>query len=248
MKYQEFLPSEPLAKFIECYWSIQGHEQSVSNTVFPDGCMDIIYDFSDHSFQHDDERTVVIGNMTRPIEVMNSGHVDMLGVRFRPGGMSHWIKAPLVELTDARVSLNDLFKATDSLNIYSLKAKTLQQRISMLNNFFLKSSISANVKPWQSCLDQITKTKGNVSIRKISEEIHISQKQLERKFKEHVGLTPKQLSIVLRFRELRERLQQQPVDLLQLAVHLNYSDHAHLTKSFKSMAGITPTEYLKSLR
>jgi AraC-like DNA-binding protein len=220
MKYQEFLPTKPLSKFIECYWSVQGDEQSVSSTVFPDGCMDIIYDFSDHSFHRDDERTVVIGNMTRPIEVVSSGYVDMLGVRF---------------------------KTINSPNIYSLKAKTLQQRINMLNNFFLKSSVSSNMKPWQSCLDQITKTKGNVSIRKISEEIHISQKHLERKFKEHVGLTPKQLSIVLRFRELRERLQQQPVDLLQLAVDLNYSDHAHLTKSFKSMAGITPTEYLKSL-
>jgi AraC-like DNA-binding protein len=247
MNYQEFPPAESLAKAIECYWFIQGNARSVSNTVFPDGCMDIIWDFSNNSFQRDNERMFVVGNMTRPIEVFSVGDTDLFGVRFRPGGLSRWIRVPLNEFTDTSASLKDVLKVPESVRVLLLKTKTRAKRIEVLNNFFLRNEISCNSSPWQFGLDRLIKTKGNLSIQKISGEAGISQKHLERKFKEHVGITPKQLSIVLRFRELREKLDKKPLDLLQLAVDLNYTDQAHLAKSFKSMAGITPGEYLRSL-
>ncbi len=249
MRYAEFPPHPTLSKIIECYWSALGTAAPGNHTVYPDGCMDILYDFSETPFSSDEDRAFVVGNMTRPIHTYSSGHTDILGIRFKPAGISLLLKTPLVEFNDLSVSLKNLIQFPDHLSVQSLSEKTLHERIHLFDHFFLTKFINRffNSSQWNYCLDMILQTKGNVSIRNVSLESGISQKHLERKFKENVGLTPKQLSLVLRFRELKNQLEKKQGDLLQLAIDLNYSDHAHLTKSFKALAGITPTEYLRSV-
>jgi len=67
--------------------------------------MDLLFDFTTVGSR----RASVIGTMTRPLTVTTTGPVDLLGVRFRPGGLSAFLTLDATELTDARVDLTNFW-------------------------------------------------------------------------------------------------------------------------------------------
>jgi len=72
---------------------------------------------------------------------------------------------------------------------------------------------------------------------------------LERQFRAHVGLTPKQFLRTMRFQYLLKCIQQTPdTSLTRLAYETGYYDQAHFIHEFKQLAGITPTQYLTQTR
>jgi len=252
MLYQEFLPDLSLRSDIECYWSIESKNTNTGfRTVYPDGCMDIIFNFGNalmrkqhNKIELNHEGAFVVGNMLTPIESKPTGYLNLLGVRFSPGGMSSFFRFPLHSFTDLSVPIADMTGEFEKELTEKLYHLSLTGKINYLNDFFKRRRI---VRPevWRKCLHEITLNRKPVSV--IAREAGISEKHLQRKFHEHVGIGPKQLSQVLRFRELKERLNDCAAEnLMSLAWELGFTDHAHLTKTFKTFAGITPTEYLVS--
>lgn len=90
---------------------------------------------------------------------------------------------------------------------------------------------------------------GQVRIGALADEFNLSQRQLERKFVQEVGINAKTLARLVRFEEVHNRLWRDPnVSLAQLAYELGYADQAHLTREFRAMSSMTPRgfgEYIK---
>src|SRR5687768_17728539 len=96
--YREFPPEPLLAGFVECFWTSTVRAAPRTSSfyrVLPDGCMDLLFDFSAVGRA----RASVIGTMTRPLTVITTGPVDLLGVRFRPGGLSVFLTLDATEVT-----------------------------------------------------------------------------------------------------------------------------------------------------
>jgi AraC-like DNA-binding protein len=238
MNYCEHQPHPHLSQSIECYWTMQGASHG-STTVFPDGCMDLIYTFESVGCQ-----LYVVGNMTKPIRTSSDDKADFLGVRFHPGGLAHFTKANFSELTDLVVDANEILKVPSWCSVDALTGLKNENRISTLNKFFLSQLNREPRQAWENCLHEMMQTKGAGRINQLSFSNGISEKHLHRKFIEKVGLSPKQLARILRFREAKNKIENQGfVSLGDLAFTLGYNDHAHLTKSFKELAGITPSEF-----
>src|SRR5882724_4295755 len=116
MLYQEFLPDLFLRGDIECYWSIESRIAATGfRSVYPDGCMDIIFNFGEalmrkqhNKIELSQEGAFVVGNMLTPIESKSTGYLNLLGVRFSPGGMSRFFHFPLHSLTDLSVPMTDM--------------------------------------------------------------------------------------------------------------------------------------------
>ena len=82
------------------------------------------------------------------------------------------------------------------------------------------------------------------AVEALAQEAHVSNRTLERIFKENVGIPPKEFLRIVRFQEVLKRLRQTDVSeesLLRVAFGLGYYDHAHLTNEFKKYAGILPS-------
>jgi transcriptional regulator GlxA family with amidase domain len=62
----------------------------------------------------------------------------------------------------------------------------------------------------QRTVDMILKEIGNVSLSDICEKVNISSRQLERKFKEQIGLSPKLFSRVVRVNHAMKLLRTNP--------------------------------------
>ena len=96
----------------------------------------------------------------------------------------------------------------------------------------------------QPVVDCILAEKGQTTLAQLSEVAGLSARQLERLFLKYVGISPKLLARIARFRHVKTILDNTPDDsLMGIAFDNGYTDHAHLTKEFTAFAGLTPSAY-----
>jgi len=83
----------------------------------------------------------------------------------------------------------------------------------------------------------------------LAERCGLSSRQLERQFREVVGVSPKGLARLIRFEEIRKRLMFDPaLSLTALAHEFEFADQAHFIRDFKELAGRTPGEFAREMR
>ncbi|SNR23679.1 Helix-turn-helix domain-containing protein [Flavobacterium sp. ov086] len=77
-----------------------------------------------------------------------------------------------------------------------------------------------------------------------------TERHLERKFKESIGLNPKKFGNVVRLHHFLKLLKDKPVDanFTSICYDAGFSDQSHLIKDFRKHTGISPTEYLYNSR
>lgn len=86
---------------------------------------------------------------------------------------------------------------------------------------------------------------GQQRIDGLARAANVSPRRLRELFLREVGVTPKRLARILRFRAALERLATAPaVDLTRLALDCGYYDQAHLHRDFRGLATMTPVDYL----
>jgi len=83
------------------------------------------------------------------------------------------------------------------------------------------------------------------SIQEISEKVNISQRQLERKFAELIGVSPKQYLRLTRIKKVIQMIEHnQSLNLTDIAYYCGYFDQAHFIKDFKHITDQTPSSYI----
>ena len=75
----------------------------------------------------------------------------------------------------------------------------------------------------------------------LSENTELSQRQIERLFKTWLGMTPKYYQRILRTKKAVSFLKQhKSVSLVDVALQFGFSDQAHMTREFRTIATTTP--------
>ena len=99
MTVTEYPPPPALAPFVEAFWS-RAADQSTGSVgperILPDGCLDIVVG---------PRQAIVVGAMTRPLLVPPADGGALIGVRFRPGMATAFLRIPAAALTDDRAPL-----------------------------------------------------------------------------------------------------------------------------------------------
>nr|WP_262895832.1 helix-turn-helix transcriptional regulator [Aureivirga marina] len=127
-----------------------------------------------------------------------------------------------------------------------LDAQTTSQRINIAETFLLELLKSKEVKDRiiSSTIEIISKHKGQLTVNELSKQVNSNRRMLARKFSSDVGLSPKQLSKIVRLQNsLKSLLQKEKTSLTNLAYENEYFDQAHFIKDFKEFTGITPKEF-----
>ncbi|MEO1022380.1 MAG: helix-turn-helix transcriptional regulator [Bacteroidota bacterium] len=80
--------------------------------------------------------------------------------------------------------------------------------------------------------------------KELLNKLSISDKTLESKFKQHVGLTPKQFSLTVKMRRIMEDLIYKRTDysLSRLALEHGFFDQSHFIRSFRSLFKTSPRQ------
>lgn len=256
MKYQTFKPGKDLDTLVKCYWTLEGPVQvpSQKQVIVPDGCMEMIFHIGDLYKQYMIDgksivqpRCFVFGQLTRPLEIEPTGESKIFSARFHPDGFLPFATMPVKSMENTAVPLTSLFgKDGRELEQTILPAGSDQGRIELLEQFLLKRLTDVEVidRTVKATVETILTANGQLSIDEVARRVNINRRQLERKFSTAIGLSPKQLSRIVKLQAtLKMLLSKQYSSLTELAYDNDYYDQAHFIRNFKEFTGFTPKEF-----
>ncbi|MEJ7644218.1 MAG: helix-turn-helix domain-containing protein [Chryseolinea sp.] len=241
MSYTQFTPHTALANYIDAYWSVKGADRARTEKILPDGCMDIILNVQGSSTTNGplrlvEDKVYLLGTMTKFIETKISANALIFGVRFKPAGFSHFYQnGPVHEITDNTVEFENSL-APDIREI-------INGGISYLNGFFFKRLCRPRHDLSEIICD-VKKHRGNVAVNLLAKAHNISVRQLERRFKYYIGVSPKEFVNFVRYQAAFQQIKNNSSrrSLLDIAFESGYYDHSHLTNEFKRYAGVVPSK------
>jgi len=249
MNYCEIRPRYPLSRFVECFWTLESDKPAAgAERILPDGCVELILNFGAAFSQHCEERrelqprNFLVGQMTGPIVISPTGPVQLIGIRFHPGGTAPFLRLPLHEITDQVVELGSLSsKLERELLRVSSDALSLIKKLAAIEKFLTSELLSGETDPRVMMLAaRIVKHGGSVSVDQLAHDAGISSRQLERRFQREIGLGPKLLGRIIRFQQVFRAVEQCDAAWATIAIECGYYDQAHLIRDFHQFARQTP--------
>lgn len=175
---------------------------------------------------------------------------NLIGVRFKTENFACISKVPSIEIKNLRVEFSEVIPSYDPMILAQLQG--LQLFVDKKNFLEKLITIVANkndLKPKAdelifSVAEHVRSSKGIVNIKEVAKHNHISLRQLERRFKQRTGLTIKEFSNVIRFRNAKEAISKfKETSLLHIAFDSGYFDHSHMNYEFNRIAGESPSHF-----
>lgn len=241
MAYTEYHPHPALAPYIDAYWKVTGDDSPVAaQTILPDGCVDIIMNLGDDELPDADgffmknEKSYLVGTMSHAIETAVSARSLLIGVRFRPAGFAAFYHYESMHIfTDQTVEFDPML-APDLRAVESEPKPYLDQ-------FFLRRLQNGD-RRMMSVITEIESKNGRIDVATLAANSCLTIRQLQRTFKQHIGLSPKEFLNIMRFRHALQLIKTgKKQSLLDIALETGYYDHAHLSNEIRRYAGVTPS-------
>jgi len=269
MEYVIYCPSAPLKEFVNCFWIVTDGDTDRRERILPNGTSELLINLCENEIRTYDptqpERVnrlsgaAFAGSYSRALICEARQHRSMLGVHFRPGGAVSFMGTPATELSDAHANLEDLWGSrAGALREQICEATTARERFQLMEEALLdRDRPVPNHHPVIEAALRLFGPFGiESSTREVARELGISQRRFIDLFARQVGLTPKLLCRILRFKYARilvEKLESQgreeaAIDWAQIATTCGYYDQSHLIKDFESFSGLSPSQYTRQLQ
>ncbi len=256
MHHQEFEPPEALRDTIKCFWyncRDVGREPS-SFDVMPDGYAEIVFHFGGACSMFRDgawqplPSPSLMGLLNRPVQLRTTNRLEIIGIRCFP-----WTVFDLLGLPSAKDGAHIVAHPIAGLHTgldASIRAGKIADALDQITRYLLhaRSQIAANTMLFKAG-GAMREAGGTLPVAQVAVAAHATVRTLERKFKQSSGHTVKDVSALIRFEQVRNRLWLHPdTDLAGLAHELGYTDQSHLSREFKRYSGTTPAAFARKTR
>lgn len=256
MNYNTLPPNKNLEAFVKCFWTLTAPKDRIpqKQRIVPDGCMEMIFHFGDLFRQYLDDgsciiqpRCFVFGQITKPLDIEPIGETNIFSVRFYPEGFTPFCTLPVKQMENKATPLQKLFgKEGSDLEEAMIKATSDFEKINIVETFLLNKLVSPELvnRIIKSSVEVIINLNGQLKVDELSSQLNINRRQLERKFASVIGLSPKQLSKIIRLQAtLKMLVNNQFTSLTSVAFEGDYYDQAHFIKDFKEFTGKSPKSF-----
>lgn len=256
--HQEFVPAEELQKSIKCFWydKIEYGKVQSDFEVIPDGYAEIIFYFgkelniSSNGVLKPLTSPFMIGLLHQPAVFNSVNSLEIIAVRCYP-----WMVFDLLGWSSQKgkegvqVFEHPIAKLQSALSDL-ISSNKIEEAIAKVENFFLTREAKSDSN---SLITKagivITAAGGSISVSEVAAASHATVRTLERNFKQSSGYTVKDVSAVMRFEQVRNRLWLEPnLSIASLAQELGYTDQSHLSREFKRYSGTTPGAFARKAK
>lgn len=249
-------PHPSLRGLVKHYLILDHNVSKQHYRMFSDGNPGIVFHLKDPLLEWNEGNLIpkvqsmsfVYGQLTHYNTISANGHLNMIVVVLQPYSLFTHFHTSACELNDNSVPLEDLFgQQARDLEEQVITALTIDNAIWSIEKFLLKQTIQSSQLTTDIALamDVIYQHQGIITIENLLATVPVTERQLERKFREYIGTTPKRFADIIKFQHLLKLLQKQPdkKKIAELIYKSGYYDQAHLNKNFRRMTGLTPTHY-----
>jgi AraC-like DNA-binding protein len=259
MEYTEYIPISALAPYVKCIWTLDAaidEPEPVFERIFPDGHPELIFHFGapfdkkNGAENYIQDQCFVYGQLSTYIELKPSRNASVLGVRFATCGLAAFTRLPQYEMTGREVAPEKVFPGQTALYdqlqllLPDQRIDHVQQMLGSLLDTGDTDARNKETRSVQQCIQMMRDAENPMPSAALAKQLHISIRELERRFREYVGLSPKQLARIFRFQEV---LQKKYIasSLTEVAHSSGYYDQSHFIRDFKAFSGLSPAGFFK---
>jgi AraC-like DNA-binding protein len=249
-------PPKHLTSYIKHYIFLENSEDNMKKLrLFTDGNTGLILsdninilDISGNNLP----LSFFYGQLTQYKDLFIKGRFSLMAVVFRPYLFNILLKISAKEIQNQMISVEDVLKNEMSLFQEKLFYKTDPKLIiDDLNVYFTKilsKVISSDYDFVTAVQHYILQNKGSVTLKDLEHFTGYSERHIERKFKNYMGVSPKKYSNIARLHYFLSLINCNinHENITGLSYNAGYADQSHLIKEFKNNIGLTPNQYLKT--
>ena len=235
--FAEIAPPERLRPFVERLWvhRIEGPPPPEGRRLLPDGRITFAW--------IDGIGVRIAGPQTRYLTPPELERMLAVGASFYPGAAPQLLRTRAADLRDHHVHLDAVAPAL---------ARRLDERLgeaqrpeAALRAFAeeLLVALRAVAVPDPAVQDAVRVLDSrDARVADAATGAFVSERELQRRFGDHIGYGPKTLHRVLRFQRFMRHLSGSDANLAAAAAHAGYADQPHLTREARRLAGLTPRQ------
>ncbi|MFN1218797.1 helix-turn-helix domain-containing protein [Chryseobacterium kwangjuense] len=229
--YCTFIKPDPLLdSFVENIGMFHNPTDKPKEVVImPDGRVDL---FFMRSGSEDSFSVFLIGLETSPEQRNIPPQTIAFAVSFRPLAVEYILHTSIADLLNSGKNLPETFWNLAPGDLENLE--TFQQKVSQrIAELLPEKADERKLK----LFDLIYSSKGEMSVKEVSEKTGWSSRQINRYFNQRLGLSLKAYCTILRFRASLEHIAEG-----KLFPELNFTDQTHFIKEIRKFSGVAPKE------
>lgn len=191
---------------------------------------------------------IFVGQQTSRINILLGEDHLIIQVCFRPGFLYHLLgKMPAYEFQHKEIDAECLMDpGMKALNDRLREETDYRCMISHIETYLLNriKPVSRAIKPEpiDHVILAIKESDRPLSLDWLADQACLSSRQLERKFQQRLGMSPKFYARIARFdRAFKLKLRSPHLDWLDVAYACGYFDYSHFMRDFRQFAEVSPT-------
>lgn len=256
MLYLERRPAMPLSTCIRVLWyTCASAEPRRRERILPNGCVqlilnlsrDFLLDCNEDGSTREMAPSLVVGARSVFEIVDTSDMADLIGIVFRPGGITPFLSDSADVFSNRSTSLYDVWgRSAQELRERLQEALTAERKLALLEEFLLKRFVHrlARNSVVDFALKRFAQAPMAASVDEVARQTGRSMRYFSQLFREQVGMSPKLWCRIQRFQKAVRRLHAGgDVAWAELALECGYYDQSHFSNDFRAFSGINPTTY-----
>lgn len=255
-RYEEYQVRRELSLFIKKLWTLDNLNNSSlvpNKSVLPNGCFNIAFvQGPGLRIKHQNidrslpEGVYFCGQMTEALSVSIEPYTKATMVQLYPWTPVHFISADLSLYTDRIVPTTDMdFSPFEELKIVEgLTHISICRQVKAAFDPLLSFSIASALILRST--QMIANAYGSITVAEIATTLNCSARYLQKLFKTAIGLTPKQLAIIIKLRNAVDDIAYPGTGsstLTRLALANQFYDQAHFNNTFQAIVKTSPTKF-----
>ena len=196
-----------------------------------------------------EERTSFVAGLSDSYAITGTdGTQRGVQVTLSPLGAYMFFGLPAQELSNRAVRLEDVLgREANRLAARLREAPTWGARFELLDKI-IEARLSEAHQPSPGVAwawERMNEGHGTVRVEALAGHLGWSRRHLAVRFRQQVGLPPKLLARIFRFRRAARLIERRGGEgLAEIAFECGYYDQSHLNRDFREFAGSSPTEFL----
>lgn len=250
-----YYPTGEIEKtFINSIWRLSENDlHKRKEIILPKGTVEIIFNFSDKinyfnpSLQISKELPIVFVNGInfKPFELIKTGRQEFLGIQLKSIGLRLLFNISAKEFNNSVYDGKEICSQLDNLANELFYKQIFNQQVEIIIDWIRKNIPSNN---FQYSISRVQKLLNlncnhNLKVKKMSEEICLSDRQLRRFSQEWLGMNTEEFILYNKYLNSLKLLHNSKQTLTKIGLEAGYYDQSHFIREFKSFTGLTPKQY-----
>lgn len=250
--YKTFQPSPILRPFVRFYWQYEGIgsvQKPYYHRSMADSGVEFIFHykgtFRPEGLQEVDPTILLYGPSLKPSRFFTTEAFGIFGVYMYPYAVQQLFNIPTSDLALYHVEPFQLGLPQDFLEDEMLGAKTVSDRISTIESFLIPYFVHIDRETFrlQTLIQSLEHRSGKMPLTRLADEVHLSPRSFQRKFKSFTGFSVKTYLRLMRHQRAIQLLNQSACQLTSVAYQAGYYDQAHFIHDFRTFTGMNPRAY-----